>query len=81
MATYQTEDGAALDFGGQLMTSQARAIVAAVEEANTNGAPVGIWSRHGWYTVCEIAPESIVPDPQDFGWQLSAVVDPDDVDA
>ena len=53
-----------------------RALAAAVDMADANGAPCGVWVRDGWHTVCEHAPESITPDPCASGWELIAVMDP-----
>ena len=44
--------------------------------ADLRETPVGIWARDGWFTICEIAPELIEPDPELSGWRLWAVADP-----
>lgn len=62
-------------FGTRLLTRDA-AIDEAATLADRNEAPVGVWERDGWYTVCEHAPESITPDPSLSGWEVVAVLDP-----
>lgn len=63
-------------FAIELHGMESRAIQEAQEIANRNECPCGVWARDGWYTVCELAPEMIEPDPELFGWRLHAVVDP-----
>lgn len=65
-------------FAEQLTASSTDAISEAQAVSDANGAPVGIWLREGWYTVCEVPPEMIEPDPELAGWILWAVVDPSD---
>ena len=48
----------------------------AQSQADANGAPVGVWERDGWTTICEDAPETIEPNPEDRGWHMIAVVEP-----
>lgn len=67
-------------FAVELHGSERRAIDEAAEIADRNECPCGVWKRDGWYTVCEIAPEMIEPDPELAGWQLWAVVDPTDIE-
>lgn len=57
--------------------SERHAIEDAQAHANTNQAPVGVWHRDGWYTVCETPPEMLEPDPETLGWTIHAVVDPE----
>ncbi len=66
------------DFGRELHLSESRAIAEASEIATRTQTPCGVWHcpATGWYTVCDIAPELIEPDPERFGWRLWAVVDP-----
>ena len=68
-------------FARTMTTSERNAIDEAAELANANGAPVGVWQRDLWFTVCAEPPELIEPDPEPLGWQLWAVVDPDEVSA
>ncbi len=63
-------------FADRLFAHEGRAIAQAQDLSNVNGAPVGIWKRSGWFTVCDVAPEMIEPDPELDGWTLHAVVDP-----
>ena len=63
-------------FGDSLLASEPLAISDAQALSDQNGSLVGIWKRDGWYTVCEVAPELIEPDPELSGWRLWAVVDP-----
>ncbi len=56
---------------------QRRAIQEAQAIANRNQCPCGVWDRDGWFTVCDVAPELIEPDPELSGWRLFAVVDPE----
>ena len=68
-------------FARTMTTSEPHAIEKAAELANANGSPVGVWQRDLWFTCCDIAPDLIEPDPEPLGWQLVAVVDPDEVTA
>ena len=63
-------------FGRQCTVTERYAIAEAQSLADDNGAPVGVWARDGWYTVCEVAPDLIEPDPTLTGWVLWAIVDP-----
>lgn len=65
-------------FADHLTDSESSAITEAQATSDRNGAPCGVWKRDGWYTVCEVAPEEITPDPELAGWVLWAVVDPMD---
>lgn len=64
-------------FGIELHGMESRAIEEAADVATRNQCPCGVWERDGWFTVCEVAPEMIEPDPELAGWRLFAVVDPD----
>lgn len=75
--TIRTLDGVDVNFGGHAHTNQFVILSLAQDTANTNGAPVGVWERYGWYTACEIDPDSLDVDPCVFGWSLAAVVDPE----
>lgn len=63
-------------FGDQLIASGLRAYQRAQILAHENGAPVGIWQRDGWYTVCEVAPDEVEPSPELSGWRLLSIVEP-----
>ena len=63
-------------FGHDLTVLEGAAIAAAQTFADRNGAPCGVWERDGWFTVCEIAPDEIEPNPELFGWVLWAIVNP-----
>jgi hypothetical protein len=47
-------------------------------QADANGAPVAVWGRDGWLTICE-DPEPD-PDPEVFGWRMVALIDPTEVE-
>ena len=68
-------------FGNSLHGVERHAIGDAQGIADRNQCPCGVWARHGWFTVCEVAPEMIEPNPELSGWVLWAVVDPMAVDA
>jgi hypothetical protein len=51
----------------------------AQEQADANGAPMGIWGRDGWLTICDVPPDEIEPDPTQAGWRLVAVIEPEDL--
>ena len=63
-------------FGHDLHASESSAIAEAAKVANVTACPCGVWYRDGWYTVCDVAPEMIEPEPELSGWTLWAVVDP-----
>ena len=63
-------------FGNTLTASDDHAITSAQFIADATGSPCGVWMRDGWYTVCDVAPEMIEPDPELAGWRLWAVTDP-----
>ena len=78
MATTQTLSTLVVtSFGNVLTFSEAQAIAQAQDVANETETPCGVWARDGWYTVCDVAPELIEPDPELSGWRLWAVCDPD----
>lgn len=68
-------------FGAAVHYIEARAVADAQDVANRTGSPVGIWARDRCYTVCDVAPELIEPDPALSGWTLHAVVDPHESEA
>jgi hypothetical protein len=53
------------------------ALEAAQETAVQNGAPCGVWRRGEEWAVCDTPPEDILPDPEEAGWTLAIVIDPD----
>ena len=61
---------------GTLLYGKQHAYMMAQEMAQAWGGPVGVWTRGGWYTVCDVAPELIEPQPELSGWVLDGVVDP-----
>jgi hypothetical protein len=63
-------------FGRHCTTHERHAIAKAQEIADRTGTPCGVWARGGWYTVCDVAPELIEPDPELLGWRLWAIADP-----
>lgn len=64
------------DFGRHLLAYEASALDIAQEQADATHDAVGVWERDGWYTVSDISPDLISPDPTRAGWKLCAVVDP-----
>lgn len=74
----EAEDETPTAFAENVTEVYAQAIADAQALANRNGAPVGIWQRDGWLTVCDVAPAMIVPDPHDAGWLLDCVIEPAD---
>ncbi|MDH5244841.1 MAG: hypothetical protein OEW98_00205 [Betaproteobacteria bacterium] len=79
MATTHAISTVVTNFPGsftRLVADVDRACGEAQETANINNCPCGIWRRDGWYAVCDLAPELIEPQPELFGWQLHAVVEP-----
>lgn len=60
----------------RLYGRQTDAFVAAIAQAAHNEAPVGVWARDGWWTVCDVPPDMIAPDPERLGWVLWQVVPP-----
>lgn len=64
-----------MPFGDKLTTNISYAMADAVELANANDCPCGVWERDGWFTVSEVAPELIEPDPEQDGWRICAIVD------
>ena len=76
MSLHTLDDGTVIDFGNELETRDA-AIDHAATLSDANGAPVGVWARDGWFTVCEHDPDSLDPSPEHYGWTLHAVLDPE----
>lgn len=74
--TIRTLDGVDVHFGSHVNTSLPLVAWRAQMAADANGAPVGVWSRDGWHTACEIDPESLDTAPESLGWTLIAVIDP-----
>lgn len=70
----------ATEFGNIQICNEHEAIAEASDIATQNGCPCGVWKRDAWFTVCDLAPEMIEPDPELSGWRLWAVVDPDGVE-
>jgi hypothetical protein len=68
-------------FAQRLSTNERYALDEAQEIADTSGTPCGVWERGGWFTVCELAPEMIEPDPMLAGWALWSIADPRDEEA
>jgi hypothetical protein len=63
-------------FGQHLLAFEASALDIAQEQADATHDAVGVWERDGWFTVCDISPDLISPDPTSHGWKLWAVVEP-----
>ena len=61
---------------GAWYSSERIAICHAQAFSDEIDGPVGIWSRDGWYAMCDIPPDLIDPDPTLSGWALCAIVDP-----
>lgn len=60
---------------GRALYARARHARSIAEDASkANGAPVGIWARDGWLTVCDSAPDMLPIDPTTLGWSLVEVV-------
>ena len=66
---------------GRMWANARIAIDEAQDRANVNGAPCVVWDRDGWYTVCDLPPDSIEPDPTLSGWMPYAEVIPTGWDA
>lgn len=76
LAEIVTPEPVNVTFGAKLYSEFNVAAAHAQALSDSNEAPVGIWERDDWYTVCETAPDEIEPDPELSGWSLHAVVDP-----
>ena len=63
-------------FGNILFANEPFALLTAQAHADQTDTPCGVWHRDGWYTVCEVAPELLEPDPEWSGWTLWAVRSP-----
>ncbi len=62
-------------FGEHLFSADSTLVWdSAQAQADGNGAPVAIWGRDGWLTICE-DPEPD-PNPEDQGWRMVALIDP-----
>lgn len=74
----------AMDGGGTLtldalFANRDHAFALAQGTADSNGAPVMLMQRDGWYTVCEYPPDALEPSPYGQGWEDVALIDPSEV--
>lgn len=49
----------------------------ALERSAENGAPVMVWHRDGWATICDVPPDMLPIDPARYGWQRGEIVSAD----
>jgi hypothetical protein len=65
-------------FGRTLMTHSAKAIhEMARAQSLENGAPVAVWHRDGWATICDVPPDVLPIAPARYGWMLGEIVSAD----
>lgn len=64
------DNAVTVGIGTKLYGDERTALLMAQGQADINGAPVGVWKRDGWVTVCED------PEPIENGWQMIALVEP-----
>lgn len=62
-------------FGRSLMAYSDQVIhEIALERSVENGAPVAVWRRDGWATICDVPPDMLPIDPSRYGWTLGEIV-------
>jgi len=65
-------------FGHELLNNSARRIRdTAMFRSRENGAPVAVWHRDGWATICDVPPDALPIDPARYGWELGEIVSAD----